>query len=109
MGDEILVINGKVVSELDMVYVETLLQEAQVVCLTVRSCRTQRPYSTFMMEHADLYIDNMVCRPPPSQSRLSQKILGELTVPAPLNGKGMLFSELITITVHLIIYFNFTY
>ncbi|XP_064601963.1 protein still life, isoform SIF type 1-like isoform X2 [Liolophura sinensis] len=87
VGDEILVINGKVVSELDMVYVETLLQEAQVVCLTVRSCRTQRPYSTFMMEHADLYIDNMVCRPPPSQSRLSQKILGELTVPAPLNGR----------------------
>ncbi len=83
-GDEILVINGKVVSDLDMVYVESMLAEANSLCLTIRSCRVDRPVNTTaMMEHADMYIENMVCPPPPSQARISDKTIGELIVPAP--------------------------
>ncbi|XP_064629838.1 protein still life, isoforms C/SIF type 2-like isoform X4 [Lineus longissimus] len=83
-GDEILVINGKIVSELDMVYIEGMFQERESVCLTVRSCRSQRPFSAAQQEHADKYIQNMVVPPPPSSSRLSDKTIGELIVPAPV-------------------------
>ncbi|CAH1798643.1 unnamed protein product [Owenia fusiformis] len=84
VGDEILVINGRVVSDLDMVYIEALLQECPTVCLTIRSCRTERPtQSTLLMRHADVYIDNMMCPPPPTQSRISDKIIGDLIIPAP--------------------------
>ena len=84
IGDEILVLNGRVVSELDMVYVEQQLSDAQAAVLTVRSCRFYRPCATTaQMEHADTYIDHMVCPPPPMQSRISDQILDELIVPAP--------------------------
>ena len=84
MGDEILVINSKVVAELDMVYVENIIQEATSVTLTIRSCRIDSPVNTTaLMEHADMYIDNMMCPPPPSQSRISDKVIDELIVPAP--------------------------
>ncbi|XP_050393235.1 protein still life, isoform SIF type 1 isoform X3 [Patella vulgata] len=85
VGDEILVINSKIVSELDMVYIETLLHESRTLFLTVRSFRTQPPTSDFITQHADAYISNMVCPPPPSQSRISEKIIGNLIVPAPVN------------------------
>ena len=86
-GDEILVINSKVVSDLDMVYVEGFLQEAQGVCLTIRSCRTEKPVNTTaLMEHADAYIESMTCPPPPCQTRISDKVIGELIVPAPTWG-----------------------
>ena len=91
VGDEILVINGKVVSDLDMVYVETLLQESSAICMTIRSCRVERPVNTTaMMEHADMYIENMMCPPPPSQSRISDQIIGELIVPAPHWGNNLI-------------------
>ncbi|XP_074662751.1 protein still life, isoforms C/SIF type 2-like isoform X1 [Tubulanus polymorphus] len=82
-GDEILVINGKVVADLDMVYIESLLQEGDNIRITVRSCRSERPYGTIMMEHADVYIDKLVCPPPPTQTRISDKAIGDLIVPAP--------------------------
>ncbi|ESO93240.1 hypothetical protein LOTGIDRAFT_232689 [Lottia gigantea] len=85
VGDELLVINGKIVSELDMVYIETLLHESRTLFLTVRSFRTQPPNTDFITQHADAYISNMVCPPPPSQSRISDKIIGNLIVPAPVN------------------------
>lgn len=40
VGDELLVLNGLVISQLDMVYVEALLDELDAISLTVRSCRT---------------------------------------------------------------------
>ncbi|XP_012937622.1 protein still life, isoform SIF type 1 isoform X2 [Aplysia californica] len=83
VGDEVLVINSKIVSELDMVYIETLLHESRTLFLTVRSMRTQPPRSDFISQHTDAYINNMVVPPPPSQSRLSDKSLGNLIVPAP--------------------------
>ena len=88
VGDEILVVSGKVVSELDMMYIENILVEAASICMTIRSCRTERPVNTTpLMEHADVYIDNMVCPPPPSQNRISDKIIDELIIPAPNWGK----------------------
>jgi len=40
VGDELLVLNGLVISQLDMVYVEALLDELDAISMTVRSCRT---------------------------------------------------------------------
>ena len=88
VGDEILVINGKIVSELDMVYIETLLHESRTLFLTVRSMRTQPPPSDFITQHTDSYISNMVCPPPPTQPRISEKSLGNLIVPAPSQKGG---------------------
>ena len=80
--------NGRVVAALDMVFVENLLQSEQSITMTVRSCRIDRPGTTNQLqEHADAYIENMVCPPPPSQSRISEKVLEELVVPAPNWGK----------------------
>ena len=79
IGDEILVINGKVVSELDMVYIENLLHTSQSLCCTIRSIHTQR--STSSQKSGE--IDNMMCPPPPSQSRISEDTLGHLIVPSP--------------------------
>ena len=79
-----LVINSKIVSELDMVYIETLLHESRSLFLTIRSMRTQPPRGgDFLQRHADAYISNMVVPPPPSQSRLSDRSLGNLIVPGP--------------------------
>ncbi|CAL1547658.1 unnamed protein product [Lymnaea stagnalis] len=88
VGDEILVINSKIVSELDMVYIETLLHESRSLFLTVRSMRTQPPRTDFIQKHTDAYINNMVVPPPPTQSRLSERSLGNLIVPAPSPDKG---------------------
>ncbi|KAL8579618.1 hypothetical protein ACOMHN_025571 [Nucella lapillus] len=81
VGDEVLVINGKVVAELDMVYIETLLHESRTLFLTVRSMRTQPPRSEFITQHTDTYIKRFVCPPPSSgthQSRSSEKSLGSI-------------------------------
>ncbi|XP_071133546.1 protein still life, isoform SIF type 1-like isoform X4 [Mytilus edulis] len=79
VGDEILVINSKVVSELDMVYIENLLHTSQSLCCTIRSIHTQK--SAPSQKSGE--IDNMMCPPPPSQSRISEDTLGHLIVPSP--------------------------
>ena len=81
-GDEILVINGKIVSELDMVYVETLLQDSHSVCLAVRAL--QMPPSAVAMETP------VTCPPPPSQSRISENSIGNLKIPPPSGSKQIL-------------------
>lgn len=35
-GDEIMVINGAIVSDLDMMYLESVLQEEQSLCMMMR-------------------------------------------------------------------------
>ncbi|KAL3882118.1 hypothetical protein ACJMK2_028489, partial [Sinanodonta woodiana] len=83
IGDEILVLNGKVVSELDMVYVETILLESQSLCLTVRSLRSSPPPTAVTVQDTNKLIEKMTCPPPPSQPRISDKDLGTLVVPSP--------------------------
>ncbi|KAL4232685.1 T-lymphoma invasion and metastasis-inducing protein 1 [Mactra antiquata] len=78
-SDEILVINGKVVSELDMVYVETLLTESNTICLTVRSIYP--PTGNVTIETMPV-----TCPPPPSQSRISDNSIDNLKIPLPSSG-----------------------
>ena len=99
VGDEILVMNGRVVADLDMVYIENMLADIDTICLTIRSCRTDRPVNTTqLMEHADMYIDSLTCPPPPSQSRISDKVIGELIVPAPNWGKTLINTHLLLLS-----------
>merc|ERR1719507_2448324 len=42
-GDEIMVINGAIVSDLDMMYIESVLQEEMSLCMMMRSSRTEPP------------------------------------------------------------------
>uniref|UniRef100_A0A8W8JLZ7 T-lymphoma invasion and metastasis-inducing protein 2 n=1 Tax=Magallana gigas TaxID=29159 RepID=A0A8W8JLZ7_MAGGI len=81
VGDEILVINSKIVSDLDMVYIETLLHESKSLVVTVRSLRTNHCPAAVTGSQSE--ISNMMCPPPPSQSRIPEKVIENLTVPSP--------------------------
>lgn len=85
LGDEILVINSKIVSDLDMVYIETLLHESKSLVVTVRSLRTNHCPAAVTGSQSE--ISNMMCPPPPSQSRIPEKVIENLTVPSP-KGQG---------------------
>ncbi|XP_071502543.1 protein still life, isoforms C/SIF type 2-like [Diadema antillarum] len=82
VGDEILVINGRVVCDLDMLFIENLLQTSTAITLTVRSCRSVFA-QTQAMQDTNRYIDQLTCPPPPSQARLTDEMIDNLIVPAP--------------------------
>ncbi|XP_077977644.1 rho guanine nucleotide exchange factor TIAM1-like [Glandiceps talaboti] len=82
VGDELLVINGKVVCDLDMLYIEQLVQQECALTLTVRSCRKVYIQSEIAKE-TDQYIDELTCPPPPTQFRISENLIDDLIVPAP--------------------------
>ena len=42
-GDEIMVINGAIVSDLDMMFIESVLQEELTLCMMLRSSRPGKP------------------------------------------------------------------
>ena len=44
-GDEIMVINGAIVSDLDMMFIESVLQEELSLCMMMRSARTGKSES----------------------------------------------------------------
>lgn len=73
-----MVINSKVVSELDMVFVESLLTESDSICLTVRSI--YEPSGNVTIETP------VTCPPPPSQSRISDNSIDSLKIPPPSSG-----------------------
>lgn len=77
-GDEIVVLNGRVVSDLDMVFVENLLADSDIISLTVRSMSL--PSGMVTIETP------MTCPPPPSQSRLSDNSIESLKIPPPSSG-----------------------
>ncbi|XP_071956692.1 protein still life, isoforms C/SIF type 2-like isoform X2 [Antedon mediterranea] len=83
VGDELLVINGRVVCDLDMLFIENLIANESTLTLTVRSCRAIFP-QTNAMEETNKIIDQLTCPPPPTQSRLTDDMLDELVIPAPL-------------------------
>ncbi|CAN7946199.1 unnamed protein product, partial [Ixodes persulcatus] len=64
-GDEIMVINGAIVSDLDMMYIECVLQEELSLCMMMRSSRTEPPDLASAMRTTDDYIESLVCPPPP--------------------------------------------
>ncbi|CAM1297612.1 TIAM1 (predicted) [Pycnogonum litorale] len=84
--DEIMVINGAIVSDLDMMYIESVMQEELSLCMMVRSSRLEPPEMTNLMKSADDYIEQLVCPPPPTDLSLSEEMIGKLIVPAPIWG-----------------------
>ncbi|GFW20588.1 protein still life, isoform SIF type 1 [Trichonephila clavipes] len=86
-GDEIMVINGAIVSDLDMMYIESVLQEELSLCMMMRSSRTEPPdLQGVVMRTTDDYIESLVCPPPPSDSAISDELIDKLIVPSPLYG-----------------------
>uniref|UniRef100_T1PK27 Raf-like Ras-binding protein n=1 Tax=Musca domestica TaxID=7370 RepID=T1PK27_MUSDO len=65
-GDEIMVINGAIVSDLDMMYLESVLQEEQSLSMMMRSSRTEPPDLGSIMRVTDDMIESLVCPPPPT-------------------------------------------
>ncbi|XP_076621931.1 guanine nucleotide exchange factor still life isoform X6 [Colletes latitarsis] len=83
-GDEIMVINGAIVSDLDMMYLESVLQEEIGLCMMMRSSRTEPPDLTGIMRVTDDIIESLVCPPPPSDPPvISEEMISGLIVPAP--------------------------
>ena len=46
-GDEIMVINGAIVSDLDMMFIESVLQEELTLCMMLRSSRPGKKLTVF--------------------------------------------------------------
>ena len=86
-------INGAIVSDLDMMYIESVLQEELSLCLMLRSSRTEPPALAAALAAADAAIAQLVCPPPPSEPLvLTDDVLSHLIVPAP--HESMCFSSL---------------
>ncbi|KAK9888783.1 hypothetical protein WA026_001008 [Henosepilachna vigintioctopunctata] len=83
-GDEIMVINGAIVSDLDMMYLESVLQEELSLCMMMRSSRTEPPDLAGILRATDDMIESLVCPPPPSEPpAISEEMISGLIVPAP--------------------------
>nr|XP_015835962.1 PREDICTED: protein still life, isoform SIF type 1 isoform X5 [Tribolium castaneum] len=83
-GDEIMVINGAIVSDLDMMYLESVLQEELALCMMMRSSRTEPPELVGILRATDDIIESLVCPPPPSEPPvISEEMISGLIVPAP--------------------------
>ncbi|XP_045472036.1 protein still life, isoform SIF type 1 isoform X1 [Harmonia axyridis] len=83
-GDEIMVINGAIVSDLDMMYLESVLQEELALCMMMRSSRKEPPDLAGILRATDDIIESLVCPPPPSEPPgISEEMISGLIVPAP--------------------------
>lgn len=83
-SDEIMVINGAIVSDLDMMYLESVLQEELALCMMMRSSRTEPPDLSGIMRVTDDIIESLVCPPPPTDPPvISEEMITGLIVPAP--------------------------
>ena len=78
-----MVINGALVGDLDMMYIESVLQEELSLCLMIRSCRAEPPDVTCLLRTTDDLIDSLVCPPPPSDPLITDDVISNLIVPAP--------------------------
>lgn len=86
-GDEILIINGSRVAGLDMMFIESILQEELSLGMTIFSCRSEPPETATPANGLRVdndFIDSLVCPPPPSDGNLSDEMLSKLIVPSPL-------------------------
>ncbi|XP_043212984.1 protein still life, isoforms C/SIF type 2-like isoform X3 [Amphibalanus amphitrite] len=81
-GDEIMVINGAIVSDLDMMYLESVLQEELALCLMMRSSRTEVPDVANLMKSTDDIIERLVCPPPPSENTVRDDDIDNMIVPS---------------------------
>jgi T-lymphoma invasion and metastasis-inducing protein 1 len=77
-----------IVSDLDMMYIESVLQEELSLCLMLRSSRTEPPALSAALAAADAAIAQLVCPPPPTDPDfLTEDALSNLIVPAPHESK----------------------
>ena len=85
-GDEIMVINSSIVSDLDMMYIESVLQEELCLCMMIRSSRIEPPSAATtasILRNTD-DIESLVCPPPPTDPPvISEEMISGLIVPAP--------------------------
>ncbi|XP_044575823.1 protein still life, isoform SIF type 1 isoform X4 [Cotesia glomerata] len=82
-SDEIMVINGAIVSDLDMMYLESVLQEELALCMMMRSSRTEPPDVTPGIVRVTDDIESLVCPPPPTDPPvISEEMISGLIVPA---------------------------
>lgn len=88
-----MVINGALVGDLDMMYIESVLQEELSLSLMIRSCRADPPDVTCLLRTTDDLIDSLVCPPPPSDQLITDDILSNLIVPAPSWRTSFLFHK----------------
>ena len=109
-GDEIMVINGAIVSDLDMMFIESVLQEELTLCMMLRSARTGTSNSWSTKNNIFFYdfiskiknfltdppvisalasgrnvdmIESLVCPPPPTDNSINEDAISSLIVPAP--------------------------
>lgn len=106
-----MVINGAIVSDLDMMYLESVLQEELALCMMMRSSRTEPPDlgpntgpGVVLNSATDDIIESLVCPPPPTDPpMISDEMISGLIVPAP--GWSMhLFCPLLNKIIYLIIF-----
>jgi len=89
IGDEILVLDGRIVSDLDFSTVQRTLSDHGSVCLTIRTSRINHIDDRLSLHlHSPggdtiNNIETLVCPPPPPQQWIDDKTLGFLTIPAP--------------------------
>ena len=111
-----MVINGAIVSDLDMMFIESVLQEETSLCMMMRSARlginatgysfknfqgfiillpyfvTEPPDCGGAIKNAtDDIIESLVCPPPPCDNALNEEVISSLIVPAPGWSKSMRF------------------
>lgn len=97
-----MVINGAIVSDLDMMYLESVLQEEVGLCMMMRSSRTEPPDLTGIMRVTDDIIDSLVCPPPPTDPPvISEEMISGLIVPAPGWSESLrpILQEIITLRI----------
>lgn len=85
-GDEIMLINGAMVAELDMMYIESVLQEELSLCMMLRTSRPSIAGATLFTPFdlaGDEYIESLVCPPPPPDVHISDEMIGRLIAPPP--------------------------
>ena len=93
-GDEIMVINGAIVSDLDMMFIESVLQEELTLCMMLRSSRPDPPPVMAGNERNVDMIESLVCPPPPTDNSFNEDAISSLIVPAPGKSKlGNMKSE----------------
>ena len=67
-----MVINGAIVSDLDMMYIESVLQEEMSLCMMMRSSRTEPPdLTSCVAKTTDDMIESLVCPPDYPENDLS--------------------------------------
>ncbi len=84
-----MVINSSIVSDLDMMYIESVLQEELCLCMMMRSSRIEPPSiaTTASILRSTDDIESLVCPPPPTDRPvISEEMISGLIVPAPFYG-----------------------